>query len=219
MGDYADMEMDRMAYWDDRRYEEDCKKFPIYPNPIFNTWTDVDGNNHEVKEMTELHLNNCIRMLSRGNSPLKDGYIKSMKKELERRNKMNVGQYNIPGYVADPNYATSSEPVPQEVAKISNVDLKVVGVTFTNEDGSSRREAIMEMTDESTVELVREPSNKYDINAIKVITGDKQIGYIGKEYASIMAPLMDTGTQFTAVVRDYGEFKSKPYCEIRINQL
>lgn len=218
MGYVDDMMMDRVAYWDEECYEQ--IPFPICPNPIFNIWTDQGGNDHEITRMTELHLNNCIRMLSRGNSPLKDGYIKTMKKELERRKKMNVGQYNIPGLPpVTPEVQSPQELGQQEVAKINNVDLKVVGVTFANEDGSSRRATILEMTTSSPVELVREPSNKYDINAIKVITGDKQIGYIGKEYASIMAPLMDTGTQFTAIVNDCGEFKGKPYCEIKINQL
>lgn len=134
---------------------------------------------------------------------------------------MNLGKYNIPGTVDPGYYQQPSETVQQEAEqpKIVNVDMKVVGVTFANEDGSSRKETILGMTTASPVDLIREPDNKYDKNAIKVITGDKQIGYIGKEYASIMAPLMDNEIQFTAVVNDCGEFKKRPYCEIRINQL
>ena len=112
------------------------------------------------------------------------------------------------------------------MSKIQNVDLKVVGVTFKNEDGSSRKDHILTLAErfkgresEIKVDLVREPTNQYDINAIKVIAEDHQIGYIGKEYASIMSPLMDDCEEFTAVVKGIGEFKNRPYCEITINQV
>lgn len=107
--------------------------------------------------------------------------------------------------------------------KIKNVSLKVVGVTFNNDDGTSRKETIIEMskgnTDTIDVLLVREPDNKFDPNAIKVIANGKQIGYIGKDYSSILAGFMDAGRQFTAKVKDCGEFKNRPYCEILINEV
>ena len=109
------------------------------------------------------------------------------------------------------------------MAEIKNVSLKVVGVTFTNEDtGEKRSEIIRELMNKDKtnidVQLVREPSNKYDINAIKVVADNKQIGYIGKEYASILAPMMDEYEEFSAAVKDIGEYKNRPYCEITINQ-
>ena len=68
--------------------------------------------------------------------------------------------------------------------KIQNVDLKVVGVTFTNEDtGEKRSDIIRELMDkkpeEIKIQLVREPENKYDINAIKVLAekGEEKIIY------------------------------------------
>ena len=108
--------------------------------------------------------------------------------------------------------------------KIQNVDLKVVGVTFTNEDtGEKRSDIIRELMDkkpeEIKIQLVREPENKYDINAIKVLADNKQIGYIGKEYATIIAPLMDEYEEFAVTVKGIGEYKNRPYCEVTINQL
>lgn len=112
------------------------------------------------------------------------------------------------------------------MSNIQNVDLKVVGVTFANEDGSSRKDQILTLAErfegresEITIDLIREPTNQYDMNAIKVIAEQKQIGYLGKEYASILAPLMDEGEEFTATVKGIGEFKNRPYCEITVNQL
>lgn len=107
--------------------------------------------------------------------------------------------------------------------KIANVDLKVVGVTFKNDDGSSREDKIIEISqhkDTVIIQLEREPQNKYDPNAIKVLADGKQIGYIGKDYSSILTPMMDNEfRQFSARLKDCGEYKGRPYCEITINEL
>ncbi|MCM1269390.1 MAG: HIRAN domain-containing protein [Ruminococcus flavefaciens] len=113
------------------------------------------------------------------------------------------------------------------MAQIQNVDLKVVGVTFTNEGTGEKRSAIIrELASKYgdnvtgiTIELKREQDNKYDANAVMVLADGKQIGYIGKEYAAIIAPMMDDCEEFTAVVKGIGEYKNRPYCEITINQL
>lgn len=111
---------------------------------------------------------------------------------------------------------------------IKNVDLKVVGVTFSNDDGSKRSEIIREIIDkidtgmnsgDVEIKLERESDNKFDINAIKVMADGKQIGYIGKEYAAIMAPLMDEYEEFDAKIKGVGMYKNRPYCEITVNQL
>lgn len=50
-----------------------------------------------------------------------------------------------------------------------------------------------------TYALVREPDNPHDPNAIKVTTaGVIFLGYLAREIASELAPLMDEGTQFDA---------------------
>ena len=106
--------------------------------------------------------------------------------------------------------------------KIANVDLKVVGVTFKNDDGYSRADKIIEMSqykDKVTITLEREPDNKYDPNAIKVLADGKQIGYIGKDYSSLLAPMIDNEfRKFNAKLKDCGEYKNRPYCEITINE-
>lgn len=165
-------------------------------------WKMKGGKLIALRDMTDTHLNNTIKMLERQiDGSIHDEFVYdnviAMKKELERRNKM----------------------------KIQNVDLKVVGVTFTNEDtGEKRGEIIRELAAEKKpedikIELVREPENKYDMNAVKVLADGRQIGYIGKEYASILAPLMDEYEEFDVKVKGIGEFKNRPYCEVTINQL
>ena len=108
--------------------------------------------------------------------------------------------------------------------KIKNVELKVVGVTFKNDDGSSRADKIIEIAtngkENCKVELEREPKNQYDPNAIKVLADGKQIGYIGKDFSGILAQMMDNEFRsFTAVIKDCGEYKNRPYCIIIINEV
>lgn len=103
--------------------------------------------------------------------------------------------------------------------KISNVELKVVGVTFTNDDGSDRQDIIKNLPDNVSLMLVRERHNKYDKNAIMVFANLRQIGYIGKEYAKIIAPKMDAGAQFNVSLKDKGVYEKTAYCHIVINEV
>lgn len=102
---------------------------------------------------------------------------------------------------------------------IKNVKLKVVGVTFINEYGVSRQSIIKELTQCDSIMLRREPTNRYDTNAIMVLTDKGQVGYIGKDYASILAPMMDAGTQFKATIGEIGEYKGNYYLNIIINEV
>lgn len=104
--------------------------------------------------------------------------------------------------------------------KLQNITLKVVGVTFTNEDtGTPRQQVISKCTKDTAVFLEREPNNKYDKNAIKVMTLMGQVGYIGKDYASILAEMMDAGRKFTATIADVDIYKKNWYMQITINEV
>lgn len=220
MGEYADMMMstmiDQMIFDDQQEYSRDeieqqrnemleAMVHNLFGNHRYGHvthWKMRGGQWIAIRDMTDTHLHNTIKFLERQlDGSIHDEFIYdnviAMKRELERRNKK---------------------------MKIQNVDLKVVGVTFTNENtGEKRADIIRELMNKDAgdieIKLEREPDNKYDMNAVKVFANDKQIGYIGKEYAQIIAPLMDEYEEFNATVKGIGEYKNRPYCEITINQL
>lgn len=75
--------------------------------------------------------------------------------------------------------------------------IKAAGTTFSNRQNYLRY--LVMQNKAYKLFLVREPRNKADGNAIKILakTDDKktvQIGYIPRKDASILAPLMDAGT-------------------------
>jgi single-stranded-DNA-specific exonuclease len=76
---------------------------------------------------------------------------------------------------------------------------KVVGVTF-----EGRQEIIKEEVNKGDLlTLEREPDNKYDSNAIKVLTDNKkQIGFLKAELAKHLAPYLDNGVEYKAIASD-----------------
>lgn len=78
-----------------------------------------------------------------------------------------------------------------------HISTKVVGARHRNDHELKLAIAI---EDGSEVELVRDPHNPYDSNAIKVEVEGHHIGFIPKATAADLAPLLDTGHQFSAVV-------------------
>lgn len=100
---------------------------------------------------------------------------------------------------------------------IKDVKLKVVGVNFKNDDGTSRQDIIGRLTQKAEITLLREPSNKYDKYAIMVLADGKQIGYIGKEYAKIISPMMDAGSLAIASISEIDEYKGTNYCHLLVS--
>lgn len=106
------------------------------------------------------------------------------------------------------------------MGKLQNIKLKVVGVTFTNEDTGAPRQSILAQLDTSSaVFLEREPNNKFDKNAVKVMTIYGQVGYIGKDYASILAEMMDAGRIFKTDIAEIDIYKGNYYMQININEV
>ena len=74
---------------------------------------------------------------------------------------------------------------------------KVVGVSF------ERRQSIASgLNAGDSLDLVRDPANEKDPNAIEIRFGNLQVGFIRREIAKYIAPNIDAGDRYSAVVGD-----------------
>ena len=78
MGQGAELEMERMI-------DSEVLYFRAELRAEKGLWETRDGQILKVTDMTTRHIQNCLRMLERGNSPYADPFIGMFEKELERR--------------------------------------------------------------------------------------------------------------------------------------
>lgn len=65
--------------------------------------------------------------------------------------------------------------------------------------------------------LVRERNNEHDSNAVKVMYGAKQIGYLNRDVAADVASIIDGGGSASATVVEITGGRGKTYgCNIEI---
>ena len=76
-------------------------------------------------------------------------------------------------------------------------EIPVVGNHFRD---PQEKEAMLGLAAGDALVLEREPDNQYDANAIKVMLEHFHLGYVGKEFAVDMAPLLDTEDEYTCEV-------------------
>jgi single-stranded-DNA-specific exonuclease len=73
---------------------------------------------------------------------------------------------------------------------------KIVGVTF-----EGRQDLIAGLQPGAELELVRQPENAFDANAVAVHFGRLQLGFVRKPIAARIAPNIDAGERYRAEVR------------------
>src|SRR3984885_6527183 len=73
---------------------------------------------------------------------------------------------------------------------------KIVGVTF-----EGRQDLIAGLQPGQELELVRQPENAFDPNAVAVHYGRLQLGFVRKPIAARIAPNIDAGERYRAEVR------------------
>jgi hypothetical protein len=76
-------------------------------------------------------------------------------------------------------------------------EVRIVGMHFRGQEAKS---AAVTMPLGTILRLEREPSNIHDYNAIKAFYSDLFLGYVEGTQAAWIAPHMDTGTLFQALV-------------------
>lgn len=86
--------------------------------------------------------------------------------------------------------------------EIRPIHTKVVGVTFRNDDGSSRQRILKACREGEMLKLVKRPSGG-DRNAVAVCRKNgQQLGNLRRELAAELAPLLDKGVELQAEITD-----------------
>ena len=75
---------------------------------------------------------------------------------------------------------------------------KVVGVSF-----EGRQQVVATLSAGDALEVVRDPGNEVDPSAVAVMaTGGRQVGFLRRQIAQVLAPLMDDGARYGATVAE-----------------
>jgi single-stranded-DNA-specific exonuclease len=93
-------------------------------------------------------------------------------------------------------FARSDEYLHDRYATIADASCfhtKVAGVSF-----EGRQDVIAGLASGAELELARRPDNPHDRNAIAVSYGNLQLGFINKQIAAHIAPLIDAGARYRA---------------------
>ena len=75
------------------------------------------------------------------------------------------------------------------------IQARIMGMRY-----EGREQKAIDMAQGEAVQLAREYVNEYDPNAVKVLYKGNQIGYLERSVARLLAPEMDAGMQFQAIV-------------------
>jgi HIRAN domain len=107
------------------------------------------------------------------------------------------GQVWVAGYqLIDPD---SGRYLARDAPQLTSRGLRVVGVAGA---GRHHAEAIASeaVAPGSPLELRRDPANEHDPNAIAVHVGGSQVGWVPRELAAELAPELDEGRPWSALV-------------------
>lgn len=89
--------------------------------------------------------------------------------------------------------------------------IPVVGINV-----GSRLKAIQSLNEGDALQLIREPENPFDKNAIKVYTKDgREIGFVAKDWASILAYKMDIGFSYAIALNKVEVEKKVVYIQVK----
>ncbi len=83
------------------------------------------------------------------------------------------------------------------IGDASGFNTKVVGVSF-----EGRQSRLTTVRSGDRLELVRQPDNPKDPNAIAIVFGALQLGFVRRQIAARIAPQIDSGERYTARVLD-----------------
>ena len=90
--------------------------------------------------------------------------------------------------------------------------MSVAGIGYEN-----RATLLAGVTRGNAVRLTRDYNNQYDPNAIEVRIGGEQLGYVPRNEARLLAPVIDAGVQTIGTVLEVGRDQSEPLLVVEIS--
>lgn len=108
---------------------------------------------------------------------------------------------------------------PAETSRKKWYPTKVTGVTYKNDDGSSRQTILGKCSNGETVDLIREPNNPHDRNAVKVCRkSGEQLGYVARDSAEmVQRAIVEEHKQPKSRILEIRKKEGKYSCVIEIN--
>ena len=124
--------------------------------------------------------------------------LAALRSEIGERGKRDGSDRTEPSSFVERAFARSREYLADRYATIGEASgfyTKLAGVSF-----EGRQDAIRGLTVGEALEIVRQPGNPFDPNAVAVFWGTLQIGFLNKGIARHIAPQMDAGFRYRARV-------------------
>ena len=90
-------------------------------------------------------------------------------------------------------------------------EIHLKGSSFNNDDGSSRQDNLSKLYNCEYVDLKHDKQNKYDKNAILVISAAGSIGYIPKDQSKKINELISSDYNYTAIATIFGGNEDKNF--------
>ena len=79
------------------------------------------------------------------------------------------------------------------------------------------RKALAECQEGETLELIPEPDNKFDPNAVKIMKGDLHFGYVPRRFSSEVSAALECGVKLTCgIITLNPAGKTYEMCEVEI---
>jgi hypothetical protein len=72
---------------------------------------------------------------------------------------------------------------------------RIAGIAYEN-----RRATAMEVRKGDVLTLTRDYENAFDHNAVKILLRDRELGFVERQVAQLIAPYLDTGLEMDAIV-------------------
>jgi signal recognition particle subunit SEC65 len=186
-------------------------------------WTTKDGTKVRLCDMSDSHLHNAINIVEKA-------------AELKRRDNLlfylgcpeptgDMAQLAFDREVDNAIDATMEDFLPEIHNKLilekerrgekMNKQFYIAGVQFHD-----MKKVLNDLKIGDELDLIREPDNKYDPNAVRIEFGGVMLGYVPKKFSAEVSGALEIGVELECVI-DKVNPKAKPWeqCKVTVKKI